>query len=296
MGLETLSIVGLFVGLAGGLFGIGGGIVLIPALNELFGPDQHRYQAAALIVNFFVAVPAVYQHVRVGAIAWPTVIRLLPLVIIGVLIGVALSELAIFSGDGEAWLRLIFAAFLLLATGAEGLRLVPGKPPASVILHNSPTFPAGDEQGRIASGEDPPGTSTSPQPLTAARIVAIAGPTGLIAGLLGVGGGVVAVPLQRRLLQIPIRRAIANSAAMIIGTSFLGAITKNIAYIAEHQGSTDALALALMVAPAAVIGSLIGSHSAHRLPVRWLKILFIALLLFAAARMAVGAVNDLRLN
>lgn len=296
MGLETLSIVGLFVGLAGGLFGIGGGIVLIPALNELFGPDQHRYQAAALIVNFFVAVPAVYQHVRVGAIAWPTVIRLLPIVVIGVLLGVALSELALFAGDGEAWLRLIFAAFLLLAAGAEGIRLIPGKPPAGAILHDSPTFPAGDDREQIVSDEYPSATSASAPPLTPARILAIAGPTGLIAGLLGVGGGVVAVPLQRRLLQIPIRRAIANSAAMIIGTSFLGAITKNAAYVAEHQGSTDAVVLALMVAPTAVIGSLIGSRSAHRLPVRWLKILFIALLLFAAARMAVGALNDLRLN
>ena len=42
--METLIFagIGLVVGLAGGLFGIGGGIVLIPVLGEIFGPDQHK--------------------------------------------------------------------------------------------------------------------------------------------------------------------------------------------------------------------------------------------------------------
>ena len=106
--------IGLFTGVVGGLLGVGGSIVMIPAMTEVLGPDQHLYQAAAMIVNFFVVVPAVYQHRKAGAIDMTTVKRLVPLALIAVVCGVALSELAIFSGAGERYLRALFGGFLLL--------------------------------------------------------------------------------------------------------------------------------------------------------------------------------------
>ncbi|MCH9003289.1 MAG: TSUP family transporter, partial [Planctomycetes bacterium] len=63
-----MLLIGLFTGVVGGLLGVGGSIVMIPAMTEVIGPDQHLYQAAAMIVNFFVVVPAVYQHRKAGAI------------------------------------------------------------------------------------------------------------------------------------------------------------------------------------------------------------------------------------
>ena len=87
-----LALIGLLAGACGGLLGIGGGIVMIPAMTEVFGPDQHLYQAAAMIVNFFVVVPAVYQHVRAGAVDRSAVRRLIPLGPVAVVAGVALSE------------------------------------------------------------------------------------------------------------------------------------------------------------------------------------------------------------
>ena len=62
-----LMAIGLCAGLLGGLLGIGGSVVMIPAMSVIFGPAQHLYQGAAMIVNFFVVIPAVIQHRRAGA-------------------------------------------------------------------------------------------------------------------------------------------------------------------------------------------------------------------------------------
>ena len=46
-----LGLIGLAAGLSGGLLGIGGSIVMIPAMTELMCPDPHKFQAAALIAK-----------------------------------------------------------------------------------------------------------------------------------------------------------------------------------------------------------------------------------------------------
>src|SRR2546421_36480 len=61
-----LALIGLVAGASGGLLGIGGSTVMIPGLVLVFGATpgdrQHLYQAAAMIVNFFVVAPAVLRH------------------------------------------------------------------------------------------------------------------------------------------------------------------------------------------------------------------------------------------
>jgi len=270
--METLIFagIGLVVGLAGGLFGIGGGIVLIPALTEIFGPHQHKYQAASMIVGFFVTTPAVYQHFRAGAIDLGSVGRFLPIAAVAVIGGVLMSEAAIFSGAGEAYLRLIFGTFLLYSAVTEGTKILLR------ILKPEPFAPK----------KDPKSTTWS-----AAALVAV--PTGLVAGLLGVGGGIIAVPLQRRLLGTDLRRAIANSATIIIATALIGSITKNYAYITGSENGLAPLKIAAAVVPTAVIGSLIGSRLTYVVPVRALKGLFLVLLLIAAVRICYFAIASL---
>ncbi len=281
--LIALVIIGLFAGVVGGLLGVGGSIVMIPAMTEVLGPDQHKYQAAAMIVNFFVVVPAVYQHRRAKAIDPSTVVRLIPLAIVGVLVGVGISELPFFAGEGEAYLRMLFGLFLFLVAGWDLYRLSRrGEPESSVpngVLANTTGGPIKwaqkTRQGRW---------------LFAA---AVAVPTGLVAGMLGVGGGILAVPLQRRFLRIPIRTAIANSATIIIATSFVGAIAKNYAFIVENDHTLATFRLAAVLIPTAIIGSLAGSRLTHRLPLKILKTAFFVLLLFAGVRLTYKAARSL---
>ena len=121
-----------------------------------------------------------------------------------------------------------------------------------------------------------------------ATLVAV--PTGFVSGLLGVGGGTLAVPLQRRLLGMPLTIAIANSTALVAATAVVGAVVKNYAYFLEAGSVERPLRLALVLAPTAIAGSLLGSRWTHRLQASLLRNLFVALLLVAAARLILGAV------
>ncbi len=121
--MAIIVAIGLTAGLTGGLLGVGGSIVMIPALTEFFGPDQHLYQAAAMMVNFFLVIPAVDQHQRAKAIDRATVSRLIPIAVGAIFVGVGFSELPVFAGTGEAYLRGLFGLFLLSAGGYDLYRL-----------------------------------------------------------------------------------------------------------------------------------------------------------------------------
>lgn len=280
----TLIVIGGVSGLAGGLFGIGGSVVTIPAMTEALGPNQHVYQAAAMIVNFFVATPAVLHHYTVGAIDRAMIRRLIPLAALSVLAGVGLSELPLFHDAGEAKLRGLFGGFLLFLSLYELLRSgsrgrAATLPP--VVETADATVSAGNGGGGV------------PPRWTFASMVAI--PSGLIAGALGVGGGLLAVPLQKRFLGVPIRTAIANSSAVIIATSAVGAVAKNYACYVESGGSLEPFVLAAVLIPSAAAGSMLGSRLVHRVPVQVLRISFFLLLLAASIRLVYTASRDIGL-
>ncbi len=265
----TVTLIGLSAGLVGGMLGIGGSIIMIPALTEFLGPNQHLYQAAAMIVNFFVVVPAVIRHRRAGAIDLRSVMAMLPMAAVAVVIGVIVSERSIFQNEGEAYLRALFAAFVLTSAMIELYRL---------------------RRSDSTNGANKSNSTRGPS-LMIKGVVAI--PVGLVAGLLGVGGGILAVPLQRRLLGLPIRTAIANSATIIIATSFIGAISKNYSLIVDRGSDYGSLMLAATLAPLAIVGSWIGSHFTHRLPTRIVKTAFLALLIIAGTRLAYKAATEM---
>lgn len=101
---------------------------------------------------------------------------------------------------------------------------------------------------------------------------------GLLSGLFGVGGGIVMVPLLIALAGMDQRRAATTSLAAILPTSIVGSLT----YLAN--GHVDLVAGAI-IAAGAVVGALIGSRLLRRIPLFWLRWLFIALLLVVAVRM-----------
>lgn len=264
--IVMLVLIGFVAGMAGGLFGIGGAVVMIPAMTEALGPNQHTYQAAAMIVNLFVAAPAVLHHYSVGAIDRAAIWRLIPLAAGAVVVGVGLSELPVFSGDGEAYLRAMFGGFLLLISVWGILR----------------------SRQRREAGNSPATSADDPQPDSAPGwrlAAAVAVPAGLVGGALGVGGGLLAVPLQRRLLGVPWRQAIANSSTVVVATSAVGAILKNYATYVDTGGSMEPLVLAAVLIPSAATGSALGSRLVHRLPLEILRIAFLVVMMLASLRL-----------
>jgi uncharacterized membrane protein YfcA len=101
---------------------------------------------------------------------------------------------------------------------------------------------------------------------------------GFFSGALGVGGGIIMVPLMLALLKFDQRRAAATSLAAIVLSSISGAITYGVA------GHTDVVA-GLLLGAGGVVGSLIGTRLLKVLPIAILRWGFIALLVVIAVRM-----------
>jgi len=101
---------------------------------------------------------------------------------------------------------------------------------------------------------------------------------GTFSGALGVGGGIIMVPLMLALLKFDQRRAAATSLAAIVLSSISGAASYFVA------GHTDVLA-GLLLGAGGVVGSLIGTRLLKVLPIAALRWGFIALLVLVAVRM-----------
>lgn len=261
--IET-CLIGAFAGLLGGLAGIGGSMIMLPALH-IFYPEHerpavhHLYMAAAMIVNLAVAIPAALKHRAMGGVR-PDLFR--PLVfttLLAVAVGVLISNA--FSGDA---LKLLLAAFLLVYCVYNVVRIIQGPKPQ-------------DEPDR---------------PVPVWKLHATGGTTGVIAGLLGLGGGVIMVPMLQMLCDVRLRKAIGTSSAVMAFTALAGATLKTATLPRVGESIGDALFLAALMAPGAVVGATLGATLTHRLPIRWVRGVITVLLIVAAYRLAAGDIRD----
>ena len=109
--------------------------------------------------------------------------------------------------------------------------------------------------------------------------------TGFLAGLLGLGGGMMMVPFLTLILAargypdaVTVKMAVATSLATICFTS-LSSVR------AHHQRGAVLWPIAIVLAPGILIGSFAGSQLASALPARWLGLLFAAFVAFSATQM-----------
>jgi hypothetical protein len=264
-----LLVIGLVAGGMGGMLGVGGGIVMIPAmtfvLGDVFGRDSfHAYNLASISTAMILAIPASIRHTRAKAVVFPLLPGIVPLALVGVVGGVLAGSTLL--GEGTRELKRIFGAFLEV-----------------VVLVS--LF----QEWRTRQGE-PHLTSACPVPSRQrGRIGLLVGlPSGFIAGLLGIGGGVWAVPAQTLLLGVCLRNAIATSMVMIIAVgaaSSLGMTLKLAQVASEPPLHHVAWWLTLWLAPGAMVGGWCGASLAHRVPVRWLRYAFQTLLAASGLRL-----------
>lgn len=278
--LQVLEVVvlGLVAGILGGMLGVGGSTMIIPGLTLIFGYNQHLYQAAAMVANITVSVPAALRHYRAG-MAIPQVLRwMLPLALVFVLVGVWLSNRPMFRGvAGGLWLGRLLA-LLLLYVIAVNIRRLRQDPRQDLVATYDGA--ADCEEGRVE-----PVKAIGAGGM-ARRSAAVGTVMGIIAGTLGIGGGAVAVPLQQLVLKLPLRSCIANSSAVICLSATVGAIYKN-ASLAQHgQHWYHSVSLALLLAPSCWFGGHLGAGLTHRLPVRQVRAAFICLMVVAVVKMA----------
>lgn len=251
--------IGLVAGLVGGLCGIGGSIIMLPALSILFGyrdeaeTRHHLYIAAAMLVNVVVAATAIRPHLRARAIDRGVVAKLLPPMAVAIIAGVLL-------GDETA-----------------------GKIPKLVLVGFLFAFVAWTLFTAIGRLPDP---SPEQQRPTAVRLGLIGLVTGLAAGFLGIGGGIVMVPAMQIAARIPLRNAIAASAAAMCLASPIGALVKFSSLHSHGLSWFAALTLGLSMAVGASIGSPVGARLTHRLRLPHLRLAVAIVLGASAAKMA----------
>ena len=109
------GLIGLIGGVASGLFGVGGGIIMVPAMTYMLHLGFKSAVGTSLLVIVPTAMVGAFQHARFGQVDWRTALALAPLAIAGGALGAWLT-----TQISAANLKRAFGGFLVLV----GLRLL----------------------------------------------------------------------------------------------------------------------------------------------------------------------------
>jgi uncharacterized protein len=265
--LQLAEIIGIavFAGGFGSLLGLGGGIILVPALIAIMRVEP-RVAVAASVVSVIAtssaaAVAYVRDHlsdIRLGLVLEVTTT-------LGAILGAFVARY--LSGEVVAGL---FAALLVYSAVAI-LR-----PPAA-----APLAPAVDDRAALTgSFHDPVQGKTVVYRVVRLKEGLAAGfVAGNLSAILGIGGGLVKVPVMATRMGVPIRVAVATSNFMIGVT----AVATAIPYYAS--GAIDPY-LAAPCALGVLVGARGGARLARRARSQQIKVGFALVLLYTAYTMA----------
>lgn len=237
--------VGVLAGGLSGLFGVGGGILIVPGLVMVLGMDQRRAHGTSLAAIVPIALSGTVGYAVADSVDWPVA----ALLVVGSAVGAAIGTHLLARLPVDT-LRVGFA-LLLLATAVRMAIDIP------------------DALGRADL-----------DPLNAVGLAGVGLVSGTLAGLLGVGGGVVMVPAQVLLFAIPDAVAKGTSLAVILPTALI-ATSRNL-----RAGNAN-LRVAVVVGLAGVVSAFLMSQLAVDLDPTVSSLLFAGLLTVTAVRMLV---------
>ena len=250
------ALTGLFAGFLAGYLGIGGGLVLVPALSWLFSQDPATADmavqmavATSLATMLFTSMSSLLAHHRRGAIVWSLVKQMMPGLLAGALLGSIIADRI-----GDIALGNVFGVFALIV----GLQMLRG------------------------TGQ--PGNRPLPGPLPLATT---GFGIGTLSSLLGIGGGSMTVPWLLWHGQ-QVRNAIATAAACGYPIAIAG--TVGFVLLGDNNSSAPALGYVHLqalagVAVFSVMGAPLGVAAVHRSSPLFAKRFFAVFLLFVAVKM-----------
>jgi len=250
-------LVGLLSGAVGGLLGLGGAVVLIPLLVLGMGQQYEPVRILSLINNVFVSVSAAIQHRGARLHLRKGLKSLIPAGLAGVVLGFVIGK-----DLGHTSLCVLAGACLVYVSGhllweKENPSVEGEAPEVNHFLCSLVGFLAGG------------GSS-----------------------ILGVGGGIIAVPGQKLVMKLPLRQAIANSSAMIIMTSTFSAMLYLIVGGPETWGGLTLGEIAwasLWLLPGSFVGAQLGGYLTTRLRIHHLRWAAALVFFYAGVRMVLGA-------
>lgn len=252
------SFVGVIVGTLAGLFGIGGGLIIVPItfyVLQRIGVDHKTAIVMAikssLAIIIFTSAFTVYSHNKIVPIAWKIVRQLGPGVIIGTVLG---SFLALYLPATA--LEIIFAIYVTLVS----LKMWFG-------------FSVEPSQDKEPS----------------ARLNYIVGAIiGIKSAILGIGGGTITIPYLSW-QGVPMRKAVGVSAAVGFIIAVIGTITGLMQSTADYSPPESSLGFIYLPALIGVVSiglifTRVGTKLSHILPQKKMQKAFAALLFIIALK------------
>ncbi len=262
--LPTLSfylVLGAFAGIMAGLLGVGGGLIIVPALAWIFHQQSisdavimHLAIGTSLATIVVTSISSVRAHHRRGAVLWPTFWQLTPGIVVGAWLGAAVAD--VLSSHA---LQKVFAIFVLGMSAQMGFGAKP------------------------APHRDPPGT---------AGMLAVGGVIGAVSAIVGIGGGSLTVPFLTW-CNVSIRQAVATSAACGLPIALAGSV----GFVATGLNASGLpnWSLGYIYGPALVgiafvsmLFAPLGAKFAHTLPTEILKKVFAIFLVLVGFKMLLG--------
>ncbi len=252
-------LLGALAGLLSGLLGIGGGLIIVPALAYLLplaGVEHHLVMPMALATSLaaicFTGSSSMWAHHRYGNIPWKLARYLIPGMIIGGLLGAQVAAMM-----SPIWLKRLFALFLFFSAIRMIWRQVP------------------KGEHRVT--------------LPVAGALALGAGVGTLSSLLGIGGGVLMVPLLTW-LGVELTAAVATAAVNTLVVALAGSLSY--AWVGAGQpglppGSFGYIYLPALMAllPGAFIMAQVGVRLLSRIPAALMRRLFALLLLAVGLEM-----------
>jgi uncharacterized membrane protein YfcA len=269
---------GAAAGVFGSLLGLGGGVLIVPLLTLGFGLDLRAAVGVSLVCVIMTssAAAGVYLERHVANLRLGMTLELFTA--IGALVG----GLVAFAVD-ERLLSVLFAGLLAYVA----FTMARPRPVAATSTDVVTAMPPGPED------DAPPGRAE----LVLAGLSGddyvvrnlgrgVVGSTGagVASALLGIGGGIIKVPLMHLAMGVPLRVATATSNLMIGITAAASAV------IYLFRGEIDPY----VAGPTAIgvfVGATIGSRVAHRIDLRYLRLLFVIVLTYTSIQMLLRAIG-----
>jgi uncharacterized protein len=284
-GVNILLLLGLggAVGFLSGLFGVGGGFLMTPLLIMAGIPST---VAAASDSNQIVAAStsASYAHYRLGNLDFKMGIFLIVGGVIGGTLGVQFIKLLRATGNADFVIKITYVVmlgvigFYMFLESFQSLRKKPAESrrsqPAKVSLYNR-LIQALPYQMKFEKS----GVILSPLlPLILGVFV------GILAAIMGVGGGFIMVPVMVYMLRMPMHVVVGTSLVQILFTCI------NVTIMQSISNHTVDMVLAIILLLGSTLGAQFGVRLSRRLKADQLKILLASIVLLVMVQMLVSLI------